>query len=512
MALDPAPSKPVACWQSADKYRTLFDSIDEGFCVIEVLFDPAGEPVDYVFVEVNPAFERHTGLSGAIGRRMRKLAPGHESHWFHIYGAVARTGEQVRFENPAEALGRYYDVNAFRVGEPGQNLVAVLFNDVSVRKTAERALREADQRKDEFIAILAHELRNPLAPMRNALQIQKIAPDDRAMVEQARQIMERQVDHMVALVDDLMDVSRMIHGHVTLDRQRIDLRRVVRHAIESAEPALRQRGHALALDLPDAEVFVDGDAQRLTQAAANLIVNAAKYTEPGGRLSVALRQAGDEACVEVADNGIGIAPDMLPRVFDLFTQASDSRRLAQGGLGIGLALVRQIMALHDGRVEAHSEGAGRGSRFTLGLPVAAALPVAAPDADAIEPSAAAPRRVLVADDNVDAAESLATMLRLLGHEVQIAFDGEQALAIAERQQPDLLLLDIGMPRVDGLTVARRVRATGWGRAARLIAITGWGQDADRLATRDAGFDEHLVKPVKASALREAVTRPAAVAP
>jgi PAS domain S-box-containing protein len=500
---DPKPERPS--WSStppAEKYRTLFDSIDEGFCVIEVCFDDAGQPEDYVFVEANPSFERQTGLAGAVGRRMRELAPGHEAHWFRIYGEVARTGRSVRFEERAEALGRWYDVYAFRVGAEDEHLVAVLFNDITARKGQEAALADAARRKDEFIAILAHELRNPLAPLRHGLQAMALSANRPEMVERVRQMMERQVDHLVSLVQDLLDVSRLSRGLVALDRQPTDLVDLVHRALEAAEGAIREKGHELALQLPPSRVPVDVDRVRMVQVLTNLLLNAAKYTPPGGRLSLSLKVDGSEAVVGVADNGIGISPDMLERVFDRFTQVEKSSMHSQGGLGIGLSLVRQLLAMHDGTVQADSAGLGRGSTFTVRLPLSSAVRIEAQPAASPMGAASSPKRVLVADDNADAAESLKMMLQLLGHEVQAVDDGEQALAAARQFRPHVVILDIGMPRLDGLSAARQLRAMPNGADFTLVALTGWGQPQDRHESAAAGFDHHFVKPVSIEALAQ----------
>jgi signal transduction histidine kinase len=498
---------PSASWSSEHKYRTLFDSIDEGFCVIEMLFDGQERPVDYRFIEINPSFERQTGLSNALGRCISELAPGHETHWYEIYGEVARTGRSVRFENRAEALSRWFDVYAFRVGEPEQHLVAVLFNDVSERKLAELALQHASRRKDEFIAILAHELRNPLAPMRNALEVMKRAPNDPGVVERSREMMERQVDHMVTLVDDLMDVSRITRGLVELDRRPVDLALIVRQAMDAAEPAIRQRKHTLSVQLPTEQVHVLADTVRLTQALSNLLTNAAKYTPLGGQLSITVQTEGGEAVITVADNGIGIPPDMLEQVFELFTQTQHSRALVQGGLGIGLSIVKQVVMLHGGSVTAHSDGPGRGSQFRARLPLLEGAGTTGTSAAHAPATTGPARRVLVVDDNRDAAESLAMVVQLLGHEVRTAFDGETALREAEAMRPDLVLLDIGMPGMDGMVLAGHLRARPWGAAVTLVAVTGWARDTDREATRAAGFDQHLAKPIAVDTLEGLLAGP-----
>jgi len=492
--------------RSEEKYRYLFEAIDEGFCVIQVILDENDVGTDYRFLEVNPSFERQTGLSNAQGQLMRDLVPDHDEHWFSIYAEVALSGKPVRFENRAIALGRWYDVYAFRVGHPEDRHVAILFNDISLRKKAETELREADKRKDEFLAILAHELRNPLAPLRNGLEILKLAgtTGDGELLNRACTMMERQVSHMVSLVDDLLDANRISRGLITISRKRVDLADIVRHSVEAAEPSVRQHEHELMVQLPSREVYVEADTVRLTQAITNLLVNAAKYTEPGGRIALSVKRDEEAVSITVSDNGVGIPPHMLDRIFDMFAQVDLAPHQPSRGLGIGLTIVKQLVEMHGGTVEAHSEGFGTGSRFTVMLPLAPERRTPGEESTAIETEVLSPRRVLVADDNRDAAESLATMFELLGHQVAIAYDGEQAVAEAERLQPEVVLLDLGMPRLDGLGAARRIREFGWAKHTVLIATTGWGQEQDRLASRTAGFDYHLVKPVAMAELEKII--------
>ncbi|HZL89868.1 MAG TPA: PAS domain S-box protein, partial [Pirellulaceae bacterium] len=270
--------------QAEERYRELFESIDQGFCTIEVLFDENEKPIDYRFLIVNPAFERQTGIKNAVGRRMREIAPLHEEHWFQTYGQIALTGQARRFENPAAELQRYYDVYAWRVGEPAEHRVAILFNDITARKQTEEALREADRQKNEFLAMLAHELRNPLAPMRNALHLMKMPGADGTMVYQARDMMERQMHQLVRLVDDLLDVSRIVRGKIDLRKEPVDLAVAVSRAVETAHPVMESQGHQLTVSLSEQPVWVDGDLIRLSQVIANLLTNAAKYTEKAGRI------------------------------------------------------------------------------------------------------------------------------------------------------------------------------------------------------------------------------------
>ena len=367
--------------------------------------------------------------------------------------------------------------------------------DVTAQLSAESALREADRRKDEFLATLAHELRNPLSPIRNAVQVMRlksIADPDAAW---ARDIIHRQVAHLGRLVDDLLDVSRISTGRLDLDRRTTDVAPILQAAVESARPLLAERRHRLEVWLPDEPLPVDADDMRLAQVFTNLLNNSAKYTEPGGNVRLSAERRGDDVHVVVRDDGVGIAPDVLPHVFEMFRQADRPLERRAGGLGIGLTLVRQLVELHGGSVTAHSDGLGRGTEVRVRLPLASAGSV--PDAEIAEPRdvAGARVRILVADDNRDNVETLALMLELQGHEVATAHDGIEALAAAERVRPQVAFLDLGMPEMNGYEVCRALRALPFGGDVCVVALTGWGQEDDRRRTREAGFDHHLVKPV-----------------
>ena len=372
-------------------------------------------------------------------------------------------------------------------------------------RLSEDLLRDADRRKDEFLATLAHELRNPLAPIRSAvavLQSLGVADDDRL---EAQLIIARQVSHMARLIDDLLDVSRITAGKLPLKRRPLRLSEVLNLAIGTVRPHLDERRHRLSMSLPSEPIVVDADEARLSQVFANLLHNACKYTEHGGEIMVTVALPNEsEVEVAVRDNGIGIPPEFVPRLFQKFSQVAPALERSQGGLGLGLALVHGIVALHDGCVEARSSGEGRGSEFIVRLPVAAigadtSLPPAAVDET---PRRLVSRRVLVVDDNQDSAESLALLLRLSGHLVQTAHDGEAALEAADRFQPDAILLDLGMPRLNGYEVCERIRLRPWGQGVLLIAQTGWGQAQDRARTLAAGFDAHLTKPIDPAVVQE----------
>jgi PAS domain S-box-containing protein len=374
--------------------------------------------------------------------------------------------------------------------------------DITDRRRAEEALREADRRKDEFLATLAHELRNPLAPLRSGLEIMKRTGAEPDALERTRAMMERQVLHMVRLIDDLLDLGRISRGRVTLRRERVSLESAIRQAVETCRPAVDAADHSLRIEVPTEPLVVDGDPVRLAQVFANLLGNAAKFSGPRGRIELAVERDGTDAVVRVRDDGIGIPPERLPELFDVFTRIADpAHPTSELGLGIGLSLVKRLVELHDGAVDARSDGPGTGSEFVVRLPLVDAPPSV--PAEGAEPAAVTVgRRILVVDDNADAATSLATLLELCGHSTAIAFDGAEALDAAERFAPDAILLDVGMPKLDGYETARRIRALPWGRRVLLVAVTGWGQEADQRRSREAGFDHHLVKPVDPARIAE----------
>jgi two-component system CheB/CheR fusion protein len=356
--------------------------------------------------------------------------------------------------------------------------------------------------------MLGHELRNPLAPILNALHLMRLSEADRAEVDHARDVAERQVLHLARLVDDLLDVTRIDSGKIELRKEPVNLREAVARAIESARPQIEARHQDLSVSLPEAPVFLEADVARLEQILANLLNNAAKYTEPGGRITIEAGRDGDRAVIAIRDTGIGIDPSLLPRIFDLFTQADRSLDRSQGGLGIGLTLVRRLVELHGGTVSASSEGEGKGSEFVVRLPVVPDQRRAAVEALGASARASArarlhtgivkseePKRILIVDDNVDGARMLARLLRSSGHAVDVAYDGPSALEAAQSRAPDVVLLDIGLPGMDGYEVARRLRRLDGLDRTLLVAVTGYGQAEDRRRALDVGFDDHLVKPI-----------------
>jgi len=676
---------------SEEKYRTLFQSIDEGLCVIEVLFDAANEPRDFRYLEVNPAFEKQTGIARAIGRTMREIAPEHEEHWFQAYGQVARTGEPMRFERPAMALERYYDVYAFRIGAPEQRQVAVLFSDITERKRGEierervleelrdaqkqlsadldgmsrilkvgamfleeghlesvlgeivdaaiaitgadfgniqlidaagdlkivaqrgfseqwlnfwddvrtgqgacgtalerkerviiedveqspvfqgkpalevqreacvravqsspiigrggeplgmlsthyrkpwrpdsRELRlidllvrqvadiiewvqgeavrltnarliEADRRKNEFIGMLSHELRNPLAAMRNSIHILDSAAAGTEQALRAQAVLHRQIDHLTRLVEDLLDITRLTSGKFRLQRETLDLDELAQRVVEDYRPAFDEAGIALHTRASPSKVWVSGDRTRLSQAIGNLLQNVLKFTPRGGEATVSVARSGGQAMLRVEDTGLGIAPEILPRLFEPFTQADRTLERSRGGLGLGLAVVKGLLELHGGTIRAASEGPGKGAQFTISLPLEAAGPPEVPS----EPSPSAEvvsRRVLIIEDNRDAADTLHEALELSGHVAAVAETGSEGIDMVRTFKPDVVLCDIGLPGMNGYEVARALRKDPALAPLTLIALSGYAGSGDIEKSMQAGFDRHLVKPIGIDAL------------
>ena len=463
-----------------------------------------------IILSWNTGAERLFGYSSseAVGQPITILIPPERiDEEGEILSRIAR-GERIEHFETVRVTkdGRRLDVSltVSPIRDVSGEIIGVskIARDITDRRLAEQALREADRKKDEFIALLAHELRNPLAPMRSALQVMRVAPFDAKALTGARDVMERQLGHMVRLIDDLLDISRIGQKKLELRRTRVTLADVVHSAVETARPVIDAAGHRLAVSLPASPVHLDGDLTRLSQVFSNLLTNSAKYTHPGGLIELVAEATNGKVRVSVRDNGIGVPAGALESIFDMFSQVDRSLEHSTGGLGIGLALVRGLVEMHGGTVTAASDGQDRGSTFTVTLPVLTSVSASIPPfASPAEASPAGPRRrVLVVDDSRDAAEMMAMMLEFMGNEVRTAFTGTQAIAAAGAFRPELILMDIGMPELDGYEAARRIREEPWGRDICIIALTGWGQERDRVRSREAGCDGHLVKPVEPAAL------------
>ncbi|MFO1418349.1 MAG: response regulator [Methylotetracoccus sp.] len=450
------------------------------------------------YVEANPAACRMLGYSREeiLGRCVAEMVEDDE---------VTRIADvETRFRGGAavsvEFRCRRKDGSNF-IGEvsgsplPGGLFLGIL-RDVTERKGIEEQLREADRRKDEFLATLAHELRNPLAPITSVLELMRtVGPDDPSF-PRLRDILTRQTQHLVRLVDDLLEVTRISRGKIKLKKELCTVATIVMQALEGSEPLIRAAGHTVTMSLSPEALFVFGDPVRLTQVLCNLLNNSSKYMPSNGRIHVSAERSGSEAVMRVRDQGIGISAEQLPHVFDLFQQVRPSCDTSHGGLGIGLNLVRNLVELHGGRVTAHSAGLGLGSEFCVYLPLAAADAREGIAVDRPTLETARERRVLVVDDNRDAADSLALVADGLGAKVEVVYDGEAALAILGRFRPDVVLLDLGMPGMDGFEVAEQIRKSPGGRSVTLVAVSGWGQTEDRRRTLEAGFDHHLIKPAR----------------
>ena len=490
--------------QSETRFRLLVDGIRD-YAIF--MLDRQGHVVSW-----NAGAEAIKGYRAEeiLGRHFsifyppESVACGWPEHALQVAGKVGRfENEGWRLRKDGSAFWANVIITALYDRDNRLYGFGKITRDMTENKRV-RDLEEAERQINEFLAMLAHELRNPLAPIRNAVSLMQMGGLSSSMLEWYRSVIDRQVTHLTRLVDDLLDVSRITRGKITLQKQPVEMSLVVDGAIDSCRPLIEERKHTLEIDLPVEPLWVEGDLTRLSQILLNLLNNAAKYTPEGGTIRLTVEKEGGRAVVRVLDTGLGIPAELLPRVFDLFMQGDRSLDRAEGGLGIGLTLVRRLTEMHGGSVEAHSDGPGRGSEFVVRLPLVAAP--AAPDDPAMVRDAGRPqraggfRRVLVVDDNRDAAESLTVLLELWGHAVRIANDGPDALALAAEYRPDTVLLDIGLPGMDGYEVARRLRELPGSHSMFLVAVTGYGQDEDRRRAYETGFDHHLTKPVEPAKL------------
>jgi PAS domain S-box-containing protein len=463
--------------------------------------------LDGIILTWNAGAERLFGYAAdeVIGKPITIIVPPERLQEERMIIQRLRRGERLEhFETQRLTRdGRYIDISATisPIRSASNRIIAAssVARDVTTQKKAEQALRDADRRKDEFLATLAHELRNPLAPIHSSLQVLALRGTHDPQLQSVQAMLERQVNHMIRLVDDLLEVSRITRGKIVLRTELVDLAATIHSALESSRPLIDAARHRLVMQLPDEPLQLLADPVRMAQVFTNLLNNAAKYTPEGGTIWLAARREGDEAVVTIRDTGIGILPEMLPRIFEIFTQVDISHRRSQTGLGIGLTLVRSLVEMHGGTVSARSEGAGRGSEFTIRLPLALNQVRQEQPAAAARPPVG-DLSVLVVDDNRDAADSLGTLLRAMGARATVVHDGGAALERLETLHPDLVLLDLGMPGLDGYEVAQRIRQQPRNDDITLVALTGWGQEEDRRRSRAAGFDHHLIKPADATQL------------
>ena len=499
--------------ESEERFRQMAENIDDVFWML----DPSTDQLLYV----SPAYRRLWGDAAPAP------VPG-SGHWAgHIH---AEDEAAVETAYRALAGGTPYEIEyrivrpdgdtrwvaerAFTVRDTRDRIyrLAGIVNDISERKANEMMLRDADRRKDEFLAMLAHELRNPLAPIRNAIELldpsRAPAPQD---FETMRAVIGRQVRHLSRLVDDLLDVARITQGKITLRQENVSLAAAIEAAIETVAPALDKKAHTLKTEMPDDSLYVIGDGVRIAQVLGNILSNAVKYTPQGGEILIDVRESDEVVQIAVRDNGVGMSAETIPVIFELFVQSQNSLERSEGGLGIGLPLARTLVELHGGQLEAFSGGPGHGSEFIVSLPLARAVQIAEPaPAAAAAAAVVAPRdpgpalRLLLVDDSVDAATLLAMVLEADGYDVRVAHEGKQALEVAAQFEPEIVLLDLGLPGMDGFQLAREMRKLAHTANALLVAVTGYGQAADRLRSQEAGFDHHLVKPVSADEIQRVI--------
>ena len=488
-----------ALHDSEVRYRRIFECAHDGILILDV--------VSAQITEANPYIEQMLGYSSdeLVGKELWQIGLIQDAHTSRAMVQELQEKGFARYEHlPLRSRdGRRIEVEvvATLYQEGRRPVIQCNIHDITERSRLEemtqeqaRSLTDLNRRKDEFLAMLSHELRNPLASILNSAHLLRLQRERSPIQVEAQRMIERQVSQLTRLVDDLLEVSRISTGRIRLQLEPVDLREIVHRAVQGTRVQVEQKGQRLTQSLPDAPVRVRGDAVRLEQIAVNILNNASKYTDRAGQIGVTLQDEHDEAVLRVRDNGVGIDPEILPRIFDLFTQADQSLDRAQGGLGIGLALVQSLVTLHGGRVEAHSTR-GQGSEFVVKLPL-----LSSPDAPAVACAEkvlapAHPLKVLVVDDNVDAAQSLGMLLETSGHEVLLAYDGASALKSAREFAPAVVLLDIGLPVMDGFLVAKRIREDPALRNVLLVAVTGYGRDSDMQQAREAGFDHQLVKPV-----------------
>ena len=496
---------------SEARYRNLYDSMDEGFCIIEAIFDEHNQPIDYVFLEVNPAFERQTGIHSARGRSMREIAPHHEEHWFEMYGEIAVTGESRRFEYPAVELHRWYEGYAYRIGDAHERKVGTIFNDITARKRAEDRLQEAKREaeaassaKDRFLAVLSHELRTPLTPVLMSAVAMDTNPDLAPNIRENAAMIRRNVELEVKLIDDLLDLSRVTAGKLRLQMEAVDVNSAVRHVCETCQPFILEKGIQLHCNLPGATMHVKADVTRLQQILWNLITNAAKFTPERGDVYVNVSKTdGDRVRIQVRDTGIGIAPNVLPKIFDAFEQGDASITPRFGGMGLGLAISKALVEMHHGTIRAESGGAGGGSTFTFELPAESA-PINSHVAPTTQHSRNGnPLRVLVVEDHEDTALMLVTVLGGFGHTVKTAGTAATALELASKELFDVMVCDIGLPDETGYDLMKKIQAL---YPMKGIAMSGYGMDEDVRTSREAGFSEHIVKPANVAQLERTIRR------
>jgi len=499
------------------RLRGLLNAMKDAFCVIEVLVDESDVITDLRYLDANEAFFAHTGVKDINGRLASEMFPELEASWYDSFARVYQSGAPEQFVERSQSLNRWFECSLSRIGPREQRQLACLFKDVTGRKSVEDerertasqlrrladALAESDQHKTEFLATLAHELRNPLAPVRSGLEMINECRHDPDEVARSCDMALRQVEHMVRLVDDLLDISRISLGTVALQLQATELSLMVNSAVERSRGLMDQKKQVLELALPSESKTVVVDPVRVSQVISNLLSNAAKYTPDEGVIKLSVKLDEHHLLISVSDNGDGLEEDSLSRIFDMFTQITGDVPRENTGLGIGLTLSQRLVKLHGGTLYGFSDGLGKGSRFDVAIP--RALVATVNEAAILAGEAMGNRHVnsvLIVDDNEDAACSLAKLLKRRGFEARVAFTGQSALESILSEQPDVALIDIGLPDISGLDVASKLTRLGLNKGMSMIALTGWGTVEDQQRCKDAGFDHHLTKPAATSKIVE----------
>jgi PAS domain S-box-containing protein len=504
--------------ESEARFRTLFESMDEGYCVVEMIFDENNKPADYRFLEVNPVFEKQTGIKDARGRLMREIAPDHEQHWYDMYGRIALSGETLRFENPAVALKRHYEVCAFRVGAPELRRVGIVFNDITGRKSLERQrelllaqeerLRKdaeaAVRAKDHFLAALSHELRTPLSPVVLTIAAMERDPDLPPRFRKYVAMIRRNVDLETRLIDDLLDLNRVTSGKMHLQMRPTHVHAALAQAAQTCADEAAAKRHDVQIDLQANNDLVNADPARLQQTFWNLLRNAIKFTPEGGSIVIRTENRAGMACLQVRDNGLGIEPELLPKVFDAFEQGDEKITRQFGGLGLGLAICKAIIDMHGGLIRAQSEGAGLGAAFTVELPTAITseqeiAPQVSPEGQVV----ARCLSVLLVEDHADTREVLARLLGGLNYTVKTAGSVERALQLAALERFDVVVSDLGLPDGTGYDLMQQLRDR---YGIKGIALSGYGMEQDQRRSREAGFLAHVIKPVDVNQLTAVLQR------
>ncbi len=487
--------------------RSVLNHMTEGFAICKTVEDKDGEPIDYRFLEVNAAFEKLTGLKreNVINKLRSGILSGGDPEFTKIYGEVARSGHSARFIDYSNTLERYYDILAFR---PGKGYIAVLFNDITAQK-------QEDAAKNNFIAIMAHELRNPLMPIFTNTEILDLylAENSRLRrnidpkIKESVEAISRQAKTLGRLLDDLLDISRIIRGKIILKRRPTALYPSIQSAIENTKPLFESQKHNLSCSFPSSPIYINADPMRIEQVITNLLNNAAKYTKPGGNIFLtAAKNASGDVLIKVRDTGIGIKQQNIRNIFKLFAQFSKPFVETHGDFGVGLKIIKDIVAMHDGTITVKSAGQSRGSEFTVRLPTLSYLPEIKPETQANKNGAIiTKRKILVVDDNKDISDSLKRILEHLGHEIETADDGRSALSRAKNFTPEMVLLDIGLPDMSGYEVARILRKT-YGETLKIVALTGYGQEKDKILAQETGFDHHLTKPVSIDTINRIIKK------